>query len=183
MSDPVYDTHDFVRRLHEAGMPDKQAEVLAAENMHMMTEILATKEDIRVLETVTLRQFADLRAQVAEYRAELKADVADVRRELSECRLDLKTEIVECRSELKADIADVRRELADCRSELKADIADVRRELADCRAELKADIASLRVDMSSIQNRVDSLENRLLIRLGGLVIAVQAAALAIGSLF
>ena len=136
MAEPVYDTHPFVKRLSEAGMPENQAEVLAAENMHIMTQVLATKDDVRALETTMVRQFAEVRAELAELRAEMRSG-----------------------------------------------FAQSNAELAVFRGDTKGEIASLREELADFKTKLDSLENRLLIRLGALVVAVQAAALVIGKLF
>ncbi|MBV8888205.1 MAG: DUF1640 domain-containing protein [Alphaproteobacteria bacterium] len=115
------------------------------------------------------------------------ADRLSLANALAEARIDrpaaerIATEIIEAihenvarksdldatRNELKADIAAVR-------TELKADIAAVRAELQAVRAELKADIAALRAELRSevaaLRAEMASLENRLLIRLGGLMV-------------
>lgn len=63
----------------------------------------------------------------------------------------------------KQDVAELRRDLAQIEASLKRDIADVRRYIEEVRTELKRDLAEM--------------ENRLTIRLGGmLVIAVGAMA-------
>ena len=45
----AFDTHDFVKRLTGAGMPEAQAEILAREQARMVQERLATKQDIMEL--------------------------------------------------------------------------------------------------------------------------------------
>lgn len=45
-----FDTHEFVKRLTEAGMPEEQAEVLARSQATLIDEELATKRDLRELE-------------------------------------------------------------------------------------------------------------------------------------
>ena len=67
------------------------------------------------LEAVIERNLAITRADIAEFKADIKADVAAVRSEL-------KAEIANVHSELKDEIANTR-------SELKAEIADVRSEV------------------------------------------------------
>ena len=46
----VFDTHAFVKELAEAGMPEKQAEVLARSQATLIKETLATKQDLKELE-------------------------------------------------------------------------------------------------------------------------------------
>ena len=52
----MFDTHAFVKQLTEAGMPERQAEVLARSQSILIEEKLATKRDLKELElSLTLR--------------------------------------------------------------------------------------------------------------------------------
>ena len=46
----VFDTRAIVKELAEAGMPEKQAEVLARSQATLINETLATKQDLKKLE-------------------------------------------------------------------------------------------------------------------------------------
>jgi len=50
MATIVFDTHAFVKELAAAGMPEKQAEVLARSQATLINETLATKQDLKELE-------------------------------------------------------------------------------------------------------------------------------------
>lgn len=50
MSALTFDTHKFIKRLTEAGMPLGQAEVLAEEQIKLIDERLATKDDLKMME-------------------------------------------------------------------------------------------------------------------------------------
>ena len=50
MTTIVFDTHAFVKELAAAGMPEKQAEVLARAQATLIDEQLATKQDLKELE-------------------------------------------------------------------------------------------------------------------------------------
>ena len=50
MSAVVFDTHAFVKRLTQVGMPEEQAEVLAHSQATLINEKLATKRDLKDLE-------------------------------------------------------------------------------------------------------------------------------------
>ena len=78
-----------------------------------------------------------------------KSDIALVRAEISALRTEMHAEIAALRSEMRAEIAALR-------SEMRAEIAALR-------AEMKAENAALREEMKS-------LENRLLIKLGALIV-------------
>ena len=50
MSTLTFDTHKFIKRLTEAGMPLGQAEVLAEEQTKLIDERVATKDDLKMME-------------------------------------------------------------------------------------------------------------------------------------
>lgn len=50
MSTLVFDTYAFVKELTQAGMPEKQAEVLARSQAMLINEKLAAKQDLKELE-------------------------------------------------------------------------------------------------------------------------------------
>ena len=68
MATIVFDTHAFVKELAEAGMPEKQAEVLARSQATLIDEKLATKQDLKELE-------ARLRRDMKELELRLKHDL------------------------------------------------------------------------------------------------------------
>ena len=68
MATIVFDTHAFVKELAEAGMPEKQAEVLARSQATLIDEMLATKQDLKELE-------ARLRRDMKELELRLKHDL------------------------------------------------------------------------------------------------------------
>lgn len=49
MSSLVFDTHNFVKKLTKAGMPEAQAEILASEQANLIENRLAKKQDIALL--------------------------------------------------------------------------------------------------------------------------------------
>ncbi len=60
MATIVFDTHAFVKELAEAGMPEKQAEVLARSQATLINETLATKQDLKELEDRLRRDMKEL---------------------------------------------------------------------------------------------------------------------------
>ena len=60
MATIVFDTHAFVKELAEAGMPEKQAEVLARSQATLINETLATKQDLKELEDRLRRDLKEL---------------------------------------------------------------------------------------------------------------------------
>lgn len=66
MSTITFDTHKFVKRLTEAGMPIQQAEILAEEQASLIDERLATKDDLERMELrLTLRLGTMMAAAIA----------------------------------------------------------------------------------------------------------------------
>ena len=51
MSTLAFDTHKFVKELTAAGMKTEQAEVLASSYASLLTHRIATKDDLKALET------------------------------------------------------------------------------------------------------------------------------------
>jgi hypothetical protein len=73
-----FDTHQFVRRLREAGLTESQAEVMtdALKDALQISEV-ATRPDLRAMEE-RLEAKSDIRI------AEVNTRIADVRREIAE---------------------------------------------------------------------------------------------------
>ena len=90
---------------------------------------------------------AAVTADIAEVKAELKADIAGLEAAVT-------ADIAEVKAELKADIAEVRTEIAEVKAELKADIAEVK-------AELKADIAEVRTEIAEVEDGNRRVEGRV----------------------
>jgi hypothetical protein len=95
------DTLKVAKRPREAGFTEPQAEaVVAAVQEATGGADLATKADIAELRTELRADIAELKAEIAELRTEVRAEIADLRTELrqSELRLEAKIEAI------KADI-------------------------------------------------------------------------------
>ena len=50
MTTITFDTHQFIKRLTAAGMPEPQAEILAQQQTELIEDRLATKDDLERLE-------------------------------------------------------------------------------------------------------------------------------------
>lgn len=73
MTSITFDTHKFVKRLTDAGMPLQQAEILAEEPSRLMDARLATKDDLERLELrLTLRLGTMMAAAIAVVAALVK---------------------------------------------------------------------------------------------------------------
>lgn len=82
----AFDTHSFVKKLTAAGFSEQQAEVLAQQQAELIGETLATKQDLKELETASRR---DLKEVEAALRRDLNELEIAVQRDLAQLRADL----------------------------------------------------------------------------------------------
>ena len=75
-------------------MPEGQADTLANENLLLIAEHLATKDDLKALET-------SLRTEIAQLRAEVTGEFALVRAEMAQLRAEVNGEFALVRAEIK----------------------------------------------------------------------------------
>jgi hypothetical protein len=64
MSAIAFDSHAFVKKLIKAGMPEEQAEVLAESQTELIDEKLATKKDLKELETELKHEIKELESRM-----------------------------------------------------------------------------------------------------------------------
>ena len=108
---PVFDTHGFVTRLVAAGMPERQAETLAQEQIQFLAEQLVTKE-------VFKHEFALLRADLLVTKEEFKQELVSLRADLLVTKEKFKDEFALLRAEIKAGDDEVRTELRELESRI-----------------------------------------------------------------
>ena len=73
MASLAFDTHAFVKDLTASGMPTEQAEVLARTYATLLTDRLATKDDIALLRRDLAAQDEKFTAEFVNVRAEIAA--------------------------------------------------------------------------------------------------------------
>ena len=103
----TFDTHAFVKRLTQAGMPEDQAEILSKGQADLY-ERLVTKEYFEFT----------LNHELEKFKAELKHDIVRVQANLEQVK-----------AELKHDIDKVQANLEITRTELKRDIKEMEQKL------------------------------------------------------
>ena len=96
MTAVTFNTLQFATKLKEAGLPEKQAEVLA----NSFGEVLQVNLKDLVTEQQLNKAVSDLKQEISQTRQELKQDIAQVKQELKQ---DLKS--VETRLDAKIDIS------------------------------------------------------------------------------
>ena len=103
MSTISFDTHTFVKRLTQAGMPEAQAEVLADSQAKLIDEKLATKHDLKELETQMTHQMKELETRMTHQMKELETRMTHQMKEL-EARLTHQMKELEARLTLQLTI-------------------------------------------------------------------------------
>lgn len=73
----VFDTHRFVKNLSQNGFTERQAEVLAREQVTLLTTQLATKADIESLKAAT-------KADIGTVKVTTKAEIEKLRLKMEE---------------------------------------------------------------------------------------------------
>ena len=74
----ILDTHRFVENLVAAGYEKKQAEVFVQELNENQKE-LATKEDLKLLQSELKQDISSLKIDISEVRSELKQDMSNLK--------------------------------------------------------------------------------------------------------
>ncbi len=67
MNATTFDTHGFVKRLTAAGMPERQAEVLADEQSRLLEGHLVTKRDLAEAKAEIMRIIAETKAEILKW--------------------------------------------------------------------------------------------------------------------
>ena len=88
------DTHASIKRLADAGVPDKQAEALV-ELMAQQHEDVATKADIAALQSATKTDIATINDKMAT-----KIDLAEVKADIAALQSATKADIAEMKTQL-----------------------------------------------------------------------------------
>ena len=112
----AFDTHDFVKRLTEVGMPEAQAEILAEEQSRLIKERLATKQDLKAMEVAIM----ELKRDIKELEDRLKRDMMELKRDLRELEDRLKRDMMGLKRDLKEAEGGLKRDLKEAEGGLNA---------------------------------------------------------------
>ena len=80
----AFDTHAYVKKLRDAGVPEAQAEIQVEAIVAILEKRMVTREDLELHKTEILREIA-----------EVKRDIAEVRRDVKELDVKLETRLKE----------------------------------------------------------------------------------------
>ena len=151
MATVLFDTHKAIKELQEAGFDEAQAEAVVATMGEVFTGNLATKDDFANGQ----REVEDIKHNMAT-----KEDLADVQRDVDGIKQNMAT---------KEDLADVQRDVDGIKQNMatKEDLADVQR-----------DVDGIKQNMATKED-LKELEIRLMVRMGGFMIALAGISIAI----
>ena len=143
-------------------IPKNQAREVVEALEHKMTTEFATKSDVALLRA----DIAVVVARLERYEEMTKTEFAAVRNEM-------RAEFAAVRSEMKAEFAAVRNEMG---AEFAVIRGEMRAELAAVRNEMGAEFATVRNEMgaefAAVRGESRSLEYRLVVKLGGLMVTL-----------
>ena len=111
----TFDTLAFVKKIESSGLEAKHAESIAEAMRDVFEENLSdtifTKEDGRALKY-------ELKADISEFKSELKEEVSKLKSDISEFKSELKEEVSELKSELKEEISESKANMFKLKSEM-----------------------------------------------------------------
>lgn len=74
----TFDTHTFVKKLVAVGFTEQQAEVFAEQQTELVTDKLATKQDIWLLRKDFEAFQAEMRKEMSNFKAEIRRDMKEL---------------------------------------------------------------------------------------------------------
>ncbi|MBF0536964.1 MAG: DUF1640 domain-containing protein [Nitrospirae bacterium] len=100
----IFDTHTYVKRLKAAGFTEEQAEVQAESMSSLIEEGLATKRDLKELETSLKRDMKELETSLKRDMKELETSL---RHNMKELETSLRRDMKELETSFKRDIKEL----------------------------------------------------------------------------
>ena len=125
----AFDTHRFVKRLTDAGMEERQAEVLADEQVALLNTNLATKTELGAVEARLQEKIATVEANLREKIATVEANLQE---KIATVEANLQEKIATVEADLKREIATLGRDVGG----VKVAVANVKVDIANVKADL-----------------------------------------------
>ena len=154
----------YVDELVEVGVPEKQAKAQVLILQDFKDSEMATKGDVGKTEAALKHDTALVQKEIKETEARLKHDIALVQKEIKETEAGL-----------KHDIALVQKDIRETEAKLK-------KEIKETEARLKHDIALVQKDIKGLELKMTALEDRMVIKLGSLLLVGLGALVALSKL-
>ena len=152
----IFDTLKAAQELRKTGFEDRQAEAVVETISKAVSETVATKADLQLV-----------RSEMAT-----NADLQLLRSEVGTLRSDV--ELLRSEMATKADLQLLRSDVELLRSEMATN--------ADLQL-LGSEVGTLRSDVELLRSEMAAQENRIVIKLGGLMVTMIFVLLAIGPLY
>ncbi|MBF0610353.1 MAG: DUF1640 domain-containing protein [Magnetococcales bacterium] len=141
----VFDTYSFVKKLKEAGLNERQAEIQAEALLNLVEDRLANKQDIQNLQRDLATNRSDLQRDLEAMRAESLRHFNELNADLQRAIKGIDEKIENTRAKLEWDIKELDTKIETIRAELKQDIKALemsnQKEIAIVKAELFKAIA------------------------------------------
>jgi len=155
MGQVAFDTQEFVETLENAGLPKDQARAIS----------IAVRKSHEVADVATKADIAEVNRNIADVRKDLSAEIAEVCKNTAARFEKVDAQIAEARKDTAAQFEKTDAKIAEVRKDLAFEIADARKEAA-------ADMALLRKD-------VESLTNKMIIKMASIMVGAIGVATAI----
>ena len=151
----MFDALGYSHELEEAGFTKKQAEKSVKLLMEILKENLASKTDLK------------------EVKIGLQNEIKEVRNDLKEVEIRLQNKMKEVRTSLQTEIKEVKTSL---QTEIKEVKTSLQNEIKDVKTTLQNDMS---MRFFETNTKINSLESRLIYKLGALMFLVQGAFVAL----
>ncbi|HIJ83232.1 MAG: DUF1640 protein [Magnetococcales bacterium] len=89
----AFDTHAYVKKLRDAGVDERQAEIQAEALVALVEDRLATKQDIFTLKRDLADVEANLRRDIKELDVKIEAVRADLKRDMEATKLEMRRDV------------------------------------------------------------------------------------------
>ena len=194
----TFDTLAAAKKLTATGFDEPQAEAIVTTVHKAMSDTLATKTDLQSAKMDLQLQISASREDVNQFRTDLESQIAitkaDLESQIAITKADLESQIAALRADLESQIAalraDLESQIAALRTDLEAKISETNIAMEKLRAELKADIQATngRIDevvhlIGALHSKMDTLQDRIVIRLGGVMVTMTVLLMALGPFY
>ena len=143
----AFNTHKFVKDLTEAGFTERQAEVLADEQINLLNNNLATGTDIATVKSGLEKQIGDLKIDLEKRFNEQEKHISEVKSGLEKQIGDLKIEQEKRFNEQEKRFNELETQIGEVKSELKTNIFELETRLLKWMVGLMIAHAALTITM------------------------------------
>ena len=158
----MHNTLNSANILIEAGFSDPQAQAMVT----VMTDNLATKEDIEALGGDMQKMETSLRRDMGTLRSDMKEDMGTLRlatkEDIEALRLATKGDIEALGGDMQKMETSLRRDMGTLRSDMKEDMgtlrSDMKEDMGILRSDMKEDMGILKEDIGTIHKEIQEIK-------------------------